>query len=582
MTEILESKRLVMRITISFIACWVAICLLATTANAQMIARPLSEEDAARYTRIFATQKSANWAAADRDIAALQDRVLMGYVLRQRYMHRTGYRSTYRELANWLELYADHPYSAKVYNLARARRPKGATPRRDVKRKWRVDSPQKLHPELAADYYRNGREDHIRWIEGRVRWYNADDRPTQALNFVNAKRKDLTEAQYDRITSWIAASYYYNGVYNKARSLARQSAKRNGDKAVLAYWIAGLDAFRIGEHSAATDYFSAMAAVPWQDDTLRAGAGFWAARSALIAGREDLIVTNLEIAAQFPYTFYGQLALGQLGQKASYNWIRPDFTTDQWARLESASPRMKRAAALTQAGQDEYAHTEIRWAVGELPISYDTDMLALAFDLGLPAAQIDIAITGGAMAGRAPHLEAGLFPTPDWQPNGGFTLDKAIIFGLIRQESKFKSDAKSRVGAAGLMQLMPRTASAMAKGVVAYDNSRLYTDKAYNMQLGQSYVNRLLTRHTNGDLFEMALSYNWGPGNVRRFKAKSGIADQLLMLESIPNPEARDFVEHVLRNMWVYRAKFGEPAPSRDAAAAGGKAIYQSVTAFRP
>ncbi len=548
-----------------------------STVHAQTIARVLSDEDAARYQRIFSLQESAKWQAADSEIKQLQDPILMGYVLRQRYMHNTGYRSTYSELSQWLEQYADHPFSAKVYNLAKARRPNSAAkPRKNVSRKWRTTSPANLHPDLAADYY-NGREGHIRWIEGRVRWYNADDRPTQALNFLNAKRNDLTEAQYDRMVSWIAASYYYNGVYPKAYALAKRSANRNGDKAVLAYWIAGLDSYRRGQYAQATDYFSAMAQVPWQENYLRSGAGFWAARAALVSGKTELVVPNLQIAAQFPYSFYGQLALGQLGQEAAYNWAQPDFSIAQWTKLQSVNPRLRRAAALKQAGNEEMAHTEIRWAVGELPKSFDEDLLALAFDLDLPAAQIDIALTGGAQEGQAPHLEAGLFPTPNWEPHGGFTLDRAIIFGLIRQESKFKADAKSRVGAAGLMQLMPRTASAMAKGVVAYDNNRLYTDKSYNMQLGQSYVNRLLSRHTNGDLFEMALSYNWGPGNVRRFKAKSGIQDQLLMLESIPNPEARNFVEHVLRNMWVYRARFNQPAPSRDTAAAGGKALYQSV-----
>ena len=57
----------------------------------------------------------------------------------------------------------------------------------------------------------------------------------------------------------------------------------------------------------------------------------------------------------------------------------------------------------------------------------------------------------------------------------------------------------------------------------------------------------------------------------------TGIEDQLLMLESIPNPEARDFVEHVMGNIWVYRARLGQPAPDRDAVAAGGKPYYQSV-----
>ena len=168
---------------------------------------------------------------------------------------------------------------------------------------------------------------------------------------------------------------------------------------------------------------------------------------------------------------------------------------------------------------------------------------------------------------------------PDYTPTGGYTLDKAVLFGLIRQESKFKTQAQSRVGATGLMQLMPRTAAYVSRDKTLQYRSqsdRLY-DPSYNMQLGQSYVEYLLAGQADGDMFEMALSYNWGPGNLRRFKNKTGITDQLLLLESIPNPEARDFVELVMTNIWVYRAVMGEPAPSRDAAAAGQRPVYQSV-----
>ena len=90
-------------------------------------------------------------------------------------------------------------------------------------------------------------------------------------------------------------------------------------------------------------------------------------------------------------------------------------------------------------------------------------------------------------------------------------------------------------------------------------------------------MEELLSRYTNGDLFEMALAYNWGPGNLRRWKRNTGITDQLLMIESIPNPEARDFVDKVMTNIWLYRDRLGQPAPSRAAAAAGASPQYTPV-----
>jgi soluble lytic murein transglycosylase len=82
----------------------------------------LSRGDIALYRQIFALQERAQWADADRLVAQLSDRVLLGYVLYQRYMHPSGYRSRFEELSGWLERYADHPDAERVYELALRRR----------------------------------------------------------------------------------------------------------------------------------------------------------------------------------------------------------------------------------------------------------------------------------------------------------------------------------------------------------------------------------------------------------------------------------------------------------------------------
>lgn len=547
------------------------------------VARQLSYEDASRYNRIFDLQEDGKWQAADREIKQLQDRLIIGHVLYQRYMHPTAYRSSYTELKRWLDQYADQPDAKTIYQLARKRRPSGyKAPIRPQPRRWRTDDDRSyLHPDLQRDYDNAKNLNEVRRIERYVRYLNKDDRPTQALNYINAPkyRNQLSQRQYDRIRSWIAESYYYNDKIGKARKIANDVANRNGDKAVLAYWIGGLAAWRVGDKTAAADYFSRMADVPWQTPQLRSAAGFWAARGALATGNTDNVTRFLQISAKFPYTFYGQLSLSQLGQDAGLSWQAPELSFEAWTDLSEKSPRVRRAAALAEAGQYDLAQMELRWAHGELTNADDPALMALAFDLNLWAAQVTMALASGAERPENAALQAGLFPVPDFTPTGGFTMDKAVIFGLIRQESKFQTDARSRVGATGLMQLMPRTAS-----FVAGDRSLQYrsqrgrlADASYNMQLGQSYVEALLKRHTGGNLLEMTLAYNWGPGNLRRWKNKTNIEDQLLMIESVPNPEARDFVEKVMTNIWLYRDRFNQPAPSRDAVAAGKIARYQSV-----
>lgn len=550
----------------------------APAAQAQpYVPRVLSEEDAARYAEIFSLQEDGRWTEADALIAEIADDTLMGYVLYQRYMHPTDYRSRFDELKRWMAYYADHPDASKIYSLALKRRPKDAAPPvRPIPRRWRKKPTEfELHPDLEADYARTSRP-RLAQIEGRVRYLARRNEAMTALKEIDAhlERRVITERQYDRMRSWIAASLYYQGYVETAERIAEDAASRNGVVAPLARWIAGLAAFRKGDMARAHSHFAAMSAVPHQEDSLRAAAGFWAARAALAAGRPDDVTPKLEIAASFPFTFYGQLALAQLGRDYDYDWTAPETTAEGFAALVEAAPRVRRAIALAEAGRRHEADLELRWASGEIEPPLDEQLLAVAAALRLPAAQVDI-----AESGKAKYLEAGLYPIPDYAPTEGFKTDRALLYALMRQESKFKVEATSRVGARGLMQLMPRTASFIARDRSLQrgkGRDRLY-DPALNLELGQSYVNHLIETAADGDLFALAVAYNGGPGNLRRWRRATEIEDPLLFIESIPNQESRDFVEHVLTNFWIYRARLGQPAPTRDRVAAGELPLYEAL-----
>lgn len=541
--------------------------------------RVLSDRDRALYQEIFTDQEQGRWKSADKKIAQLEDKTLMGYVEFQRYMHPTAYRSKFSELKQWMAYYRDHPNAKRIYSLARKRRPKRATlPVRPTPRKWRNAPGPDLHPDLAADYAKTSGP-RLRKIEGRVRFLARKERALDALKEIERhhKRGAITTRQFDRMRSWIAASLYYQGFVDTADKIATAVAKRNGDSAVYAYWIAGLIDFREGDAKSAYNHFSAMAAVPYQDDSFRAGAGFWAARTALAAGAHSGVTKNLEIAARYPFTFYGQLALAQLGKEPAYDWRTPTITAAEFKDLVDATPRVKRAVALAEVGRANDAELELRWANGSIANDEAYALMAVAMAKKLPAAQIEIALSGAH-----DDLQAGLYPIPDYAPRNGFTADRALLYALMRQESKFKVEATSRVGARGLMQLMPRTASFIAKDRTLRSRAgrdRLY-DPALNLHLGQTYVNHLIETSANGDLFHMAAAYNGGPGNLRRWRREMEIADPLLFIESIPNPESRDFVEKVLTNVWVYRARLGQPAPTRDKVAAGELPLYEALDAL--
>ncbi len=544
------------------------------TASAQLAV--LSAADVALYGEIFALQEEARWAQAEARIAQVSDPILMGYVRRQRLLHPTGHRSTYAELKEWMAFYADHPDAENIYALALKRRGRGDTlPVRPQGRKWRSDAPPTLHPELEADYAATSRP-RLTQIEGRVRYLIKKEQANDALREIeqHLARRTITEKQYDRMRSWVAASYYYQGYLGSAQRIADDVAARNGEVAVLAHWISGLIAFREGDPLRAFQQFDAMAAVETQDDDLRAAAGFWGARTALAAGRGDRVAPNLEIAARFPFTFYGQLALAQLGRDPQIDWTPPSLSKEGFESLAAAHPAARRAVALAEVGRREDADLELRWLNGAIDDHLDHELLAVASTLDLPAAQIDIALGSSARG-----LAAGLYPVPQYQPANGFQADPALIYALMRQESKFKVEATSRVGARGLMQLMPRTASYIARDKSLQSKKgveRLY-DPAYNLQLGQEYVQHLINTTAQGDLFKMAVAYNGGPGNLRRWKAEVPIDDPLLFIESIPNTESRDFVEKVLTNYWVYRSRLGKPARSRDEVAAGRLPLYDAL-----
>ncbi len=95
--------------------------------------RQLSQADIERYQEIFAVQVDGAWTEADELIAQLENEILLGHVLVQRYLHPTHYRSKYKELAKWLDRYADHPDARRIYRLALKRKPSSAaSPRRPV------------------------------------------------------------------------------------------------------------------------------------------------------------------------------------------------------------------------------------------------------------------------------------------------------------------------------------------------------------------------------------------------------------------------------------------------------------------
>ncbi|MES3015153.1 MAG: transglycosylase SLT domain-containing protein, partial [Pseudomonadota bacterium] len=139
-------------------------------------------------------------------------------------------------------------------------------------------------------------------------------------------------------------------------------------------------------------------------------------------------------------------------------------------------------------------------------------------------------------------------------------LDPAYVYGLIRQESRFIMDARSSVGASGLMQLMPATARWTAKKIGLNYTPDLITDRDTNLKLGTSYL-KLVLDDFNGSQALAAAAYNAGPGRPRRWRDGPFI-EPAIWAENVPFAETRDYVKKVLSNATYYAAQLGTKEPS--------------------
>ncbi|MGB0632083.1 MAG: lytic transglycosylase domain-containing protein, partial [Alphaproteobacteria bacterium] len=529
----------------------------------------LSTADRQRYTRIFALQKNGDWRRADKLIGKLDDRLLMGHVQAQRYLHPTKYRSRYTELAKWLKSYADHPDARRIYKLALSRKPRNyRSPRKPQSKFYPSYQPTTI---IEHSGYRPGKRSAKRIIR-QVRRMTHQRRLSAATRYISGKvvQRRLGSTGLDLARTHIASGWFFHGDGKQAYALSSRAAARSGNRIPYAHWIAGLSAYRLGKYLEAADHFEAVALSPQVTGYDHAAAAFWAARSNMTGQRPANVSRWLKMAAEQPRTFYGIIARRWLGEQSPLDWSPTVLTEARLERVLSA-PSGRRATALIQIGQTTRAERELRFMANAGDRDLTEALIAVAENESLPMVSYR---AGAALIGSAGPIPAGaLYPVPNWKPREGFRIDRALVFAFMRQESAFNVRAKSSVGARGLMQLMPATAGFIAQQRFrGKKRDRLY-DPALNISLGQKYIRHLIDNdHVDGDLLLVAAAYNGGPGNLRKWQRrarKGAYTDALMFIESIPARETRIFIERVLSNLWMYRERLGEPAPSLDALAAG-------------
>lgn len=494
-------------------------CFAAEAAEAQQRVVVLSDADQARYQAAFEAIDRHDWADVRTELARVDDNILVQTVRGRMYANR-AYRTSYAELNAWLSNNGDLGVAPAVYDRA-----EDARPHRGRGRRRHAVGPPPVAPSPLG----------IRTPYGAARQPPGDT--------------GAARVQIENIAQRLAS-----GDIDGARALGESAlyGPRSGD----ANWWLGLVAYRQGDYAQAVTYFEAASAWPYFSTWMTSASNYWAARARIASGQPRGATLHLEAAAMNPYTFYGQLAEEQLGRQSGLHFDLPPLDEGQLSNFFDRRPAARRAAALAQLGRLSDVESELRRLHTFLDPNEDRMFLALAGALDAPSAQLRAAEYGPL------ELSGGFCPSHAFTPENGFQLDRALVYAIVRQESHFNPVAVSRSNARGLMQLLPSTARDMDPDHNYRRAPAPLFDPGLNMRLGQDYLRWMMdTYHPDHDLGKLFAAYNGGVGWLSRWMATQPAVvtnDPLLLMETLPRPESRDYAERVLAHMGVCRAKFGQ------------------------
>jgi len=401
----------------------------------------------------------------------------------------------------------------------------------------------------------------------RLRWRRRADQDDAALEILDRQPKKL-----DRPELWwnerniLVRRAIEKADYAQAYRLAKNHGLPDGKGLADAEFLAGWLALRfLDKPAAALAHFERLHKNVTAPISRGRGA-YWAGRAAEVVGDKAAARKWFEQATQYGTTFYGQLAASQLDRAPKLpTGNDPALTKEAMAAFHKRE-LVRVVEGLTQIeGRSSDRVGQFLRRLGSDADSHEEYTLAarLAQEIRRPDLQVAIAKNaaqdGLALAEGYPLLDLKDIPKPE----------PALVHALIRRESTFNTNAVSPAGARGLMQLMPATAQQVATklGIKKHQPSKLTADPDYNIKLGTSYIADLLDRF-NGSYVLAIAAYNGGDGRVRKWldtlgDPRSPRVDVIDWIEMIPIYETRNYVQRVMEDTMVYRARLnGGRAPA--------------------
>ena len=325
---------------------------------------------------------------------------------------------------------------------------------------------------------------------------------------------------------------------------------------------ASLARFRLAAHAESTGNPDSAAAL-YQSEIdasgpQRTAARFWLGKMA--EARGDTTKARaiwLALAREDSLGYYGMRARRETGL-APLAFVSPTATST--TPPPAVLSGLARIDTLLLAGLDSEAQAEVRVVLAHPPTDLEA-LLAWSGGLGLRgygSAGVRLGWQAALLAPGDVRVLRAIFPWPNRAAVEAeaeeFGVDALLLAALVRQESVFDVEALSPAGARGLAQLLPSTASLMARGLDVTFYPGWITVPDLNLHLGAAHLAELLRRF--GRVDAAVAAYNAGPIPVRRWLERAGAADADRFIELIPYPETRGYVRSLLRNRELYRALY--------------------------
>jgi len=386
-----------------------------------------------------------------------------------------------------------------------------------------------------------------------------------ALQRLAKQSLDLASARWNKIAPYFPApeQHYLFG------RLAYEAARDLDDRALQWYRAAAntpLDeeqsAWRVRAALRAQDWPEVLASISSMSEQQQGDAAwrYWKARALQALGRA-VEARNIYLPLSSEYHFYGLLAGEELAGTPVMSQAVATYKPDSHAIAEmEASPGVQRTLALYRMGLRNEALEEWRWLVRNLN---DRELLTAAgiavrnemYDRAIGAADMTVNVHDFSLRYLAPYRDVLQEHIQE------YSLEEAWVYGLMRQESRFVSSAKSGAGAAGLMQIMPSTARWVANklGLKSYRKSLIHQLDT-NLRLGTYYMKSVLSQFDDSPVLATA-AYNAGPRRARQWRGDRPM-EGAIYTETIPYGETRDYVKKVMSNTMYYSIQFNAPLRS--------------------